>query len=282
MDLFEQVLHAIEGGEAESRTAFTATGEKAVCIRTFGPDRWFEKAVLGRLDAINFLAVILFAVRDTFNLDAERRIVEDWATAIRAAAEIGEIVPRDQITLLPLHTLPDGWEWLVSIDDADSFVKARGMGWSCSSIVEHLATQSTSPQIALLEQNPHLFATKHANKQPPASSGTPESDESTVPALEEKQPIIGVDRNKILAHFTPPNGTTAANWSKTLSDPPKWLIGARVFKGRASVSSLWNPAMFAMAYAEKGIMTKLKLTEIIRREFAPWLPEWEKYTSSFD
>ena len=177
MDLFEQVLHAIEGEETESHTAVTICGEKAVCIRTFGPDRWFEKAALGRLDAINFLAVILFAVRDTFNLDAERRIVEDWATAIRAAAEIGEIVPRDQITLLPLHTLPDGWEWLVSIGDADSFVKARGMGWSCSSIVEHLVTQSTSPQIALLEQNPHLFATKHANTKPPASSGAPVIDE---------------------------------------------------------------------------------------------------------
>jgi len=112
VDLFEQVLHAIEGEETEGRIAYSACGQKSIQVRTFGPDRWFEKAALGRLDAINFLAVILFAVRDTFNLDAERRIVEDWATAIRAAAEIGEIVPRDQITLLPLHTLPDGWGWL--------------------------------------------------------------------------------------------------------------------------------------------------------------------------
>lgn len=178
MDLFEQVLHAIEGEETESRMAYSADGEKTIQVRTFGPDRWIERAEIGRLDAINFLAVILFAVRDTFNLEHERRIVEEWAKIIRAAAMAGEITPRNPVTLLPLQTLPDGWEWLVSIEDADKFVKARGMGWSCTGIVEHLATQSTHPSIALMEQNPQLFTSKHSAAPPPAAEPTANTTEA--------------------------------------------------------------------------------------------------------
>jgi len=73
VDLFEQVLHAIEGEETEGRIAYSADGQKSIQVRTFGPDRWAERAKMGRLDAINFLAVILFAVQDTFNLEHERR-----------------------------------------------------------------------------------------------------------------------------------------------------------------------------------------------------------------
>lgn len=115
-----------------------------------------------------------------------------------------------------------------------------------------------------------------------ASSGAPESAEPPAHVPQEKQPITGVDRNKILAAFPPPVGVTPENWSKTLSSPPKWLAGARLSNGKPSVSALWNPARFAMAYAEKGYMTKPNLTVIIRREFADWLPEWGKYTASFD
>jgi len=103
----------------------------------------------------------------------------------------------------------------------------------------------------------------------------------------EKQPITGVDRNRIIAAFPAaafpaPKRMTADNWSKTLSDPPKWLEEARVNKGKPSVSALWNPAKFAMALGEKKYMTVQNLTAVMRREFADWLPEWEKYTASFD
>jgi hypothetical protein len=178
VDLFEQVLHAIDGNETESRMAYTRDGEIPIQVRTFGPDRWIERAEIGRLDAINFLAIILFAVRDTFNLEHERLIVEEWAKIIRAAAMAGEITPRNPVTLLPLQTLPDGWDWLVSLDDADTFVKTQGMGWSCTERVKHLATQSTPPSIALMEQNPQLFTSKNDSApSPAASSGTPETAE---------------------------------------------------------------------------------------------------------
>lgn len=115
-----------------------------------------------------------------------------------------------------------------------------------------------------------------------APFGAQESDKPPVPVLPEKQLITGVDRNKIIATFQRPIGTTEGNWSKTLSSPPKWLASARVSKGKPSVSALWNPAKFAMALCEKKYMTVENLTAVMRRDFANWLPEWEKYTASFD
>ena len=96
----------------------------------------------------------------------------------------GEMTPRDPVTLLPLKTLPDGWDWLVSLDDADTFVKAQGMGWSCTGIVEHLATQSTHPSIALMEQNPQLFTSKDVSAPSSAtSSEAPKSAEPPAPPI---------------------------------------------------------------------------------------------------
>ena len=70
---------------------------------SFGPDRWIENAGLGRLNAIEALAIILFSVRNTFNLDNERRIVEQWANELRAAAEARDITPRDPVTVSYTH-----------------------------------------------------------------------------------------------------------------------------------------------------------------------------------
>lgn len=142
MDLFGRVLHAIEGEEKERLERHSKDGVQIVYRHWFGPDRWIEDAALGRLTAINALAVILFSVRNDFNLDNERRIVDGWATELRTAAEAKQITPRDPVTLLPLPSVPDGWDWLISIEDADSFVAARGMGWACSERVAYLLEQS--------------------------------------------------------------------------------------------------------------------------------------------
>lgn len=122
------------------------------------------------------------------------------------------------------------------------------------------------------------------SNRPAASFGAPESAEPAAPLLTKKQPITGVDRNRILAAFPPPPGTTDENWSKMLGTPPAWMLQneARVFAGGPSVSALWNPAKFGMNYAERGCMTRKNVTPIIRREFGDWLPEWEMYTASFD
>lgn len=141
MDIFEKVLHALEGEDRIRETWCGADGVRTLERRTFGPDAWIENASHGRLEAINALAVILFAVRDSFDLDAEREIVEGWARELRTAADAGEITPRNPTTLLPLRAPPDGWDWLVSMDDLDALVKARGMGWSCTDVVSHLFSE---------------------------------------------------------------------------------------------------------------------------------------------
>lgn len=93
----------------------------------------------------------------------------------------------------------------------------------------------------------------------------------------------GVDRNRILAVFPPPRGVSEMNWSKRLGDPSARMKEARVFSGgRGGVSALWNPAKFAMWYAEEGHMTRPQLTQIIRTEFPDYLAEWVAYTDSFD
>lgn len=92
----------------------------------------------------------------------------------------------------------------------------------------------------------------------------------------------GVDRNRILAAFPPKLGQTLKQWSNTLSDPPKWLKGARVSAGKPGTSALWNPAEFAMCLHDKKCMTISKLTIVMSGEFSEWLPEWKKYTASFD
>jgi len=141
-DLFEQVLHHIEGNETEVRNWQTPDGIKTVEFQSFGPDRWIESVhENGRLMAIDCLAMILFTVRSSFDPEHERRIVESWAAELRKAATAGEIQARDPVTLLALETLPDGWDWLLTMSDADKFIAARGLDWNFEYVALHLFKQ---------------------------------------------------------------------------------------------------------------------------------------------
>ena len=138
-DLFEQVFHHIEGTETEIQNWQTLDGIKTVEFPSFGPDRWIESVhENGRLMAIDCLAMILFTVAKSFDREHERRIVEIWAVELRKAVSAGEIQARDPVTLLVLETLPDGWEWLLSMADADKFIAARGMEWRFGEVALHL------------------------------------------------------------------------------------------------------------------------------------------------
>lgn len=178
MELFNQVRHALEGEETEISIADSINGPVRVEIKTFGPDRWIEKAQLGRIDAINFLAIILFAVRLTFDPEAERRIVNEWAAELRAAAKSGEITPRNLISLLPIRELPDDWDWLVSLEDADAFVKNRGMSWTCTEVIAHLAEQC-APALHAQRFPPELFGNLSCQEPAPAPAEEVAADEKT-------------------------------------------------------------------------------------------------------
>lgn len=152
MDLFDQVLHAIEGEEIHRSSVFNFETRETRIIeqRTFGHERWINRAKLGRIDAINFLAIILFvvegddfiAVRDSHQCkDSRRRIVEHWSGELRAAAESGEIKARDTASWIPLRAIPDSWEWMITDDDAEKFLQSRGVGFTCASILNHLSEQ---------------------------------------------------------------------------------------------------------------------------------------------
>ena len=191
MDLFEQVLHALEGTERSPQVWQTADGERTLERRTTGYDRWIESAHGGRLEAINALAVILEGVRESFDLDVERETVEGWAIELRTAAESGEITARNPATLLPLRAVPEGWGWLISIDDLDALVKARGMGWSCTEIVAHLLNESRKTGGRWYDENGRPAAEywirgyepeSLSQEMDPALNATPAPTETAAPA----------------------------------------------------------------------------------------------------
>lgn len=189
-DLFERVLHHIEGTKTEIQNWETKDGKESYAVTSFGPDRWIERAALGRVMAIDLLAVILFSVRDSFGLEGERRIVEGWGAELRKAAVSGEIQARDPITLLALQALPEGWEWLLSIADADRFIAARGMDWSCSGQVEYLLEQSRAEGTRYTdtktgELRKHYWPAGYEPEQPGAA---PKAAKAQAPDWEVKKP----------------------------------------------------------------------------------------------
>jgi hypothetical protein len=138
-DLFEQVQHHLEGTEAEVQNWQTVDGIKPTTFTSFGPDRWIEAVhENSRMRAIDCLAMILYVVDKSFDPEQARRIVDDWAEELCNAVSAGEIQARDPVTLLALGVLPDGWEWILSMADADKFIASRGMDWAFGEIVSHL------------------------------------------------------------------------------------------------------------------------------------------------
>lgn len=145
MDLFEAVSHALDGHRTEVVTWAGKNGPLTEEVRTFEPETWVAHILKrGRVTPVQCLALVLFAVREDFNPASERRIVESWAGELRKAAANGEIEPRDALSLLPLGAVPEGWDWLLSLDDADKFVAARGMGWTCTERAEWMRGQFTA------------------------------------------------------------------------------------------------------------------------------------------
>lgn len=139
-DLFEQVFRHIEGNdETVTQNWQTVDGIRPVEVPKYGPALWIEDVhELSRMMAIDCLALIFFAVDDFSNEGQARRIVEAWAAELRKAVSAGEIQARDPVTLLALESLPDGWEWLISMADADKFIAARGMTWRFGELALHL------------------------------------------------------------------------------------------------------------------------------------------------
>lgn len=192
-DLFEQVYYHMEGSETEIQNWETLDGIKTVEFHSFGPDRWIESVhERGRMTGIECLAIILFAV-DVSLCDPEpaRRIVESWAAELRKAINSGEIQARDPVTLLALETLPNEWEWLLSMADADRFIAARGMEWRFGEVVLHLFNQFEQ---AIQNRRFPAFVRTAPAQTPDTPAPAPVVAASDSPA----KPAVTVDRGWVM------------------------------------------------------------------------------------
>jgi hypothetical protein len=172
-DLFEQVLHHLEGEESHIQEWHTAEGIKALEVKTFGPERWIERVhdrgVMSALDCISMISFVLDDIGAGYSIEQRRELVEAWAEELVKAARDGEIKARNATTLLALPELPDGLDWLLSMADADAFLTARGMEWKCREIAAHLYNQSIDG-INKLCFPPELFFTGGDTQKSPQAA----------------------------------------------------------------------------------------------------------------
>lgn len=228
VDLFERVLHHIEGDETETQNWQTLDGIKTVEFHSFGPDRWIENVhERGRMTGIDCLAMILFAVDESFDKDQERRIVEGWAVELRKAVSVGEIQARDPVTLLALETLPEGFEWLLSMADADRFIAARGIEWRFGEVVLHLFNEFEQAI-----QNRRFPPWKRTAPAQSAAMSAPVVDtEPDLAMLVTRQQLIDA-----YGSFTGLNAT----WFSNIKDTPA-LLAARKVTGQGGRGHIEEP-----------------------------------------
>ncbi|UEP35957.1 hypothetical protein LL998_06615 [Burkholderia ambifaria] len=197
--VFAQVRHALEGEEISLRKWYFADGtERVVEDKTFGPQRWIRRVhERGILTPIQLLALILFALWDIKDPSQnDRKIVADWNRALTDAMGRGEICARDRDSLLPLANA-DGADWVISLDDADAFVTARGTAWTCTEIAAHLFNEffgEASPDATLSSTAP-----KNNDATPPA--GPPADADDSPHGARAPQPQA-VNANGRIVHRT--------------------------------------------------------------------------------
>ena len=86
------------------------------------------------------------------------------------------------------------------------------------------------------------------------------------------QAIDGISSQEMCKHF---NGIHKENWSKTFSDPPKWLRECLVVKGKqGSRPAQWNPVLFAIALNERYGIPKKQLDAVFV-SLASHLNRWQ-------
>ena len=141
MDLYEKVMHLLEGRETHHYTWHEKDGSitKKQHV-SFGPERWINRVKkCAVLSGDEFLAVILFVLEDFTDLSRDgKKIVFEWSEAIKKALGDEVLIARSRDSYLPLSCEPDNWDFVIFLENADAFVGSLGMGWTCTNIVNHL------------------------------------------------------------------------------------------------------------------------------------------------
>jgi hypothetical protein len=69
-------------------------------------------------------------------------------------------------------------------------------------------------------------------------------------------------------------------WDGVLGRPPKWIVKARVLKGRPGASSLWDPILVAHGLLERKRMSIAAIDQALRKNLPDLLDEWKEQTMS--
>lgn len=174
---------------------------------------WLPGTKSGAIGAVPFLAVILWKFGgEAPDKEKDARIVADWAQAlahatIRRGAVLGghgptrAVIPRDPVSLVQLRDLPPSWNWVLSVDDADSFLESMGMGFTCSGVLAHWYAEACPDALA-----PEVSALAAAEPQ----------GKMVIPWTPER-------RAKLLADFKAAPGKTDIERRASLSG--KWQAG---------------------------------------------------------
>jgi len=268
--LFQQVMHHLEGEEVVVKNYQTKDGAKNLTLKTVGAERWIERVqTRGVLKAIDCITLIYFVLDDfdlMLNLEQRIHIVESWSLQLRESAVSGEVKARDGITLLPLKNVPDGWDWELSIIEAQNFLETRGMTWKLIEVSAHVFNE-VREGINNFRFPPELFS----------------SDESSV--IEKSKPVEkvivdtprGITKTQVLTAFESIVNidlkNALANGKGIYGDG-----GARKRKGTrgGKHSALWNPVELAIDWEEKknAALPKLKKAFHEHQFLSDWLNDW--------
>lgn len=269
--LFQQVVHHLEGEEVVVKNYQTKDGAKNLTLKTVGAERWIERVqTRGVLKAIDCITLIYFVLDDfdlMLNLEQRIHIVESWSLQLRESAVSGEVKARDGITLLPLKNVPDGWDWELSIIEAQNFLETRGMTWKLIEVSAHVLNE-VREGINNFRFPPELFS----------------SDESSV--IEKSKPVEkvivdtprGITKTQVLMAF---ESIVKINLKIALANGQGIYgdSGARTRKGTRGGrhAALWNPVLLAISWEQykQATLPDLKNAFLKQAILSDWLDDWK-------
>ncbi|CAJ9608830.1 Uncharacterised protein [Burkholderia pseudomallei] len=292
-------MHALRGEETKRQKWWHVGGgpenvtEKIVEVKTVGPQGWIRCVhERGILTPVQLLAIILFPLWDFREpYQDDEKIVSDWDREFRAAIDSGEFVPRDRNSLLPIANA-DETNWVISLGEADAFVAARGMAWTCTETVAHLFNEyfgvdcsqsladASADTTALAEPNPSATVAGTSSAMPGLTEAA-NSNTSGIAAASRGDSFVGLSTPDMAAAFDGLGGWSEEQWNKNLGDGAQWLAPARRQQGRRGKGrpNVWDPVHLAKLLIDHRGGPLQAITAAFRKHpsLEPWRQQWREY-----
>lgn len=106
-------------------------------------EKLMRDAKRGVVRAVLLLGVILYVLdEDPPDIEQDLKIVDGWGNLLIAATTLRmggrrDVFPVDPATLLEIKGKPAGWEWGMSLEDADEFLERHSLGFKCSDMLAY-------------------------------------------------------------------------------------------------------------------------------------------------